>query len=191
MKLGRSAFAAVTLAVLLGTAAWGQAAPANRPDNLTGLHDFDFLRGTWKARHRVLKERLAGSRAWIEYDGTVTQRPLMGGWGNSGDNVFNKPGGAIRGVSLRAYDPKTAEWVVWWLDGRSPLGAVDPPIRGRFEKGVGRFYSDDTLRGKPISVRVTWTRPTPTTAHWEQAFSPDGGKTWEINWTTDFVRMSG
>jgi hypothetical protein len=81
--------------------------------------------------------------------------------------------------------------VVWWLDGRSPLGAVDPPIRGRFEKGVGRFYSDDTLRGKPIRVRVTWTRPTPTTAHWEQAFSPDGGKTWEINWTTDFVRMSG
>jgi hypothetical protein len=59
---------------------------------------------------------------------------------------------------------------------------------GRFENGVGTFYSDDTLRGKPVRVRFVWSNITATTAHWEQAFSPDGGKTWEVNWITDFKR---
>lgn len=156
--------------------------------DLSGLHDFDFLNGEWKAHHRRLKERFVGSSEWVEFDGTFSHRPLMGGFGNAGDNLFNLPDGAYRGVSLRSYDPKTAQWVVWWLDGRNPAGDVGPPTRGRFENGVGRFYSDDTLRGKPIRLRVTWTRPTPDTARWEQAFSADGGKTWEINWITDFTK---
>ncbi len=77
---------------------------------------------------------------------------------------------------------------MWWLDGRNPFGDLGPPIKGRFENGVGRFYSDDMLRRKPVRVRVTWTHDTPGTAHWEQAFSADGGKTWEINWTIDFIK---
>ena len=56
--------------------------------------------------------------------------------------------------------------------------------------GVGTFETDDTLRGKPIRVRFTWSKITPTSAHWEQAFSPDGGKTWEMNWTMEFERVS-
>lgn len=156
--------------------------------NLSGLHDFDFLNGDWKTHHRRLKDRFVGSSDWLEFDGTFSHRPLMDGWGNMGDNVFDMPGGAYRGVSLRAYDPKTAQWLVWWLDGRNPAGDMGPPTKGRFENGVGRFYSDDTLRGKPIRVRVTWTRPTPTTARWEQAFSADAGKTWELDWVTDFSK---
>jgi hypothetical protein len=156
--------------------------------NLAHLHDFDFLMGDWVAHHRRLKARLTGSTEWITYGGTVNQRPVMGGWGNSGDNVFDMPTGVVKGVSLRAYDQKTGEWLVWWLDGRDPVAGLGPPIRGRFEGGVGVFISDDTFEGRPIKVRVTWTRPTPTTARWEQAFSPDGGKTWEVNWITDFTR---
>jgi hypothetical protein len=156
--------------------------------DLSGVHDFDFLNGDWKTHHRRLKERFVSSSEWLEFDGTFSLRPLMAGWGNVGDNVFDMPGGAYRGVSLRAYDPKTSQWLVWWLDGRNPAGGVGPPTKGRFENGVGRFYSEDTLHGKPIRVRVTWTRPTPTTARWEQAFSADGGKTWAIDWVTDFSR---
>ena len=55
---------------------------------------------------------------------------------------------------------------------------------------MGTFYADDTLRGKPIHVRFTWSGITADSAHWAQAFSPDGGKTWETNWTSDFHRIS-
>ena len=112
----------------------------------------------------------------------------MDGLANMDDNVFDMPGGTYRGVALRSYDPKSGQWAIWWLDGRNPFGDLDPPVKGRFENGVGTFYADDTLRGKPIRVRFIWSHITATSAHWEQAFSPDGGKTWEINWLTDFRR---
>jgi hypothetical protein len=156
--------------------------------NLSGLHDFDFFVGTWRAHHRKLKERLAGSHDWVEFDGTLTMHELMNGHANEDESIFNVPGGAYRGVTLRAYDDVTGQWAIWWLDGRMPFAPLDPPVKGRFINGVGVFYSDDTLRGKPVRVRFTWSNISSTTAHWEQAFSGDGGKTWETNWTTDFTR---
>jgi hypothetical protein len=156
-----------------------------------GLHDFDFLKGEWRVHHRKLKDRLVGSREWIEFDGTCSTRLLMGGYANVDDNVLDTPDGTYRGVALRSYDPKTGEWTIWWLDSRMAGKPLDPPVKGRFENGVGTFYSDDTLRGKPIRVRYTWSHITPRSAEWEQAFSPDGGKTWEVNWRMDFVRESG
>jgi len=189
----------ITLVVALLAVATGSLISARSPQenskstsdsNLTGLHDFDFLVGKWQAHHRRLKERLANSHDWIEFEGTLTTFQLMGGWANTGDNVFKIPGGDVRGVSLRSYDQKTGLWAVWWLDGRNPSGNLDPPNKGRFENGIGTFYADDTLRGKPIRVRVMWSNITPTSARWEQALSPDGGKTWETNWITDFRRIS-
>ena len=161
------------------------------PANLAGVHDFDFLRGSWRVHHRKLKDRLVGSTDWVEFEGTCTMRPLMDGTSNVDDNVLNLPEGVYRGVGLRAFDPKTGLWAIWWLDSRMPHNPLDPPVKGRFENGVGTFLSDDTLRGKPIKVRYTWSHITPTTAQWEQAFSPDGGKTWELNWHMDFERVAG
>lgn len=188
----------VTLAVALLAAAIGSIVPvrssqdnpkALQATNLSSLHDFDFLVGRWQVHHRRLKERLANSHEWQEFDGTCVNFPLMGGWGNVDDNVINLPGDNYRGVGLRSYDPKTGQWAIWWLDGRNPFGDLDPPVKGRFEKGVGIFYADDTLRGKRIRMRFTWSKITPTSAHWEQAFSPDGGKTWEINWRMELRRI--
>ncbi len=185
---------ATTTALLFALAAAGAAATQDTPApaktaNLAGLHDFDFLVGDWRVRHRKLRERLADSHDWAQFDGTLSVRKLMDGWGNVGDNVFNLPDGVYRGASLRAYDPQTGQWSSWWLDGRSPAGKLDPPIRGSFKNGVGTFAADDTLDGKPIRVKATWSRITPTSVHWEQAFSADGGKTWEVNWTSEFQRV--
>ena len=163
----------------------GQAAP-----NLSGLHDFDFLVGSWRVHHKRLKERLANSHEWQEFEGTCTMRPLMNGYGNVDDNAIDLPGDNYRGIGLRSYDPKTGQWAIWWVDSRMPFNPLDPPVKGHFENGVGNFYSDDTLRGKTIRVRYTWSRITPTSAHWEQAYSPDGGKTWETNWLMEFERAS-
>src|SRR5688572_23991760 len=147
--------------------------------DLSGLHDFDFLVGEWRVHSRRLKERLAGSNEWEEFEGSIVSRRMMDGWANVDDTVFHTPQGIYRGVAPRAYDPKTGLWAIWWIDGRNPSGSVDPPVKGRFLNGVGTFYSSDTLRGKPIKVRFTWSHITPTSARWEQAFSHDDGKTWE------------
>ena len=157
--------------------------------DLSHLHDFDFLVGQWRVHHRRLKERLADNHEWVEFEGTCAMRKLMDGWGNVDDNVLDLPGGAYRAVGLRAYDPKTAQWAIWWLDARNPFGELDPPVKGRFENGVGMFETDTTLRGKSIRMRFTWSHITATSAQWEQAFSPDGGKTWETNWHMDFERV--
>lgn len=157
--------------------------------DLGGLHDFDLRAGHWLVHHRRLKERLADNHEWQEFDGTQDCRLLMDGYANVDENFFDMPGGAAyKGVTLRSYDPKTGQWSIWWLDGRTPSDPLDPPVRGRFVDGVGTFYADDTLRGKPIRIRFIWSNISANGAHWEQAFSPDGGKTWETNWTTDFRR---
>jgi hypothetical protein len=162
-------------------------APLQNAD-LSGLHAFDTRAGRWTAHHRRLKERLADNHEWQEFDGTQTAYRLLDGYANTDENVFRMPGGDYRGVTLRAYDPKSGQWAIWWLDARNPFGELDPPVKGRFVDGVGTFYADDTLRGKPIRVRFIWSQMTATSAHWEQAFSPDGGKTWETNWITDFKK---
>ena len=156
--------------------------------NLTGLRDFDFLAGEWHVRHRV--RRAAGRDSWLEFDGTCSNRGLMDGWSNVEEHTFTQPAGVSRGVSLRAYDPKTGQWAIWWIDGRAPHNALDPPVKGRFEDGVGTFHSDGTLDGKPIGMRFIWSRITPTSARWEQAYSADAGKTWETNWIMEFRRAS-
>jgi len=150
-------------------------------------HDWNWLVGSWKVHHRRLKARLVGSREWEEFDGTLVNWTTMGGAGNVGDNVMERPGATIRGVGIRAFDAKSGQWLVWWLNASDP--DIAPPMRGRFEGGIGTFFGDDTLNGKPILVRVRWSRITRTSAHWEQAFSPDGGTTWEVNWTSDFSRI--
>jgi hypothetical protein len=193
MKRSCVTVAAALLVALIGSIAPARSGQDNpkpiQTANLTGLHDFDFRVGQWQTHHRRLKERLGGSHEWVEFDGTQTMWKLMDGFANVDDNMFKMPDGEYRGVTLRAYDPKTGQWAIWWLDGRNPFGNLEPPVKGHFENGVGTFYADDTLRGKPIRVRFVWSHITSTSAHWEQAFSPDGGKTWETNWITDFRRV--
>ena len=189
MKLLRSLLVAAALcaATLSAQASQDPPKPAAAQD-MSGIHDFDFLAGSWRVHHRRLKARLAGSHEWIEFDGTCVMRPLLDGLGNVDDNFLDMPGGAYRGVGLRSYDPKDGKWTIWWLDSRNPSAPLDPPVRGSFKNGVGEFFSDDTLDGKPIRVRYIWSQIAPKSAHWEQAFSPDGGKTWETNWTMEFRR---
>jgi Protein of unknown function (DUF1579) len=192
MQTSRLNFAAPLLAGLawacVAHASQDNAPPKTQKPDLSGLHDFDLRVGEWTAHHRRLKERLAGSHEWVEFDGTQSFRLLMDGYANEDENTMSLPGDVYKGVTLRAYDPKTAQWAIWWLDGRSPHGDLDPPVKGRFVNGVGTFYADDTLRGKPVRVRFVWSNITANSAHWEQAFSPDGGKTWEVNWVTEFTR---
>ena len=184
--LAASFMAAFFLAVAPAFAAQDSPAPATSPAAVGWLHDFDFLFGDWKVHHHVFKVAL---NAWVDFEGTSSIRPIMDGAGNLEDNVLAAPSGTYRAAALRAYDQATGQWAIWWLDGRSPHGLLDPPVKGGFVQGVGNFYSDDILNGQPSRTRYTWSRITPTSARWEQAFSSDAGKTWVTNWTMDFTRV--
>ncbi len=151
--------------------------------------DFDFFFGNWTVKHRQLKQRLAGSVEWIEFGGTIAAQPIMGGAGNVDDTVIDKPDGTYRAATMRTYDAKTDAWAIWWFDGRTPHGKVDPPTIGRFEDGIGTFLADEMFEGKPIKVRFVWSHITAASARWEQAFSPDGGASWEVNWIMDITRV--
>jgi hypothetical protein len=39
-------------------------------------------------------------------------------------------------------------------------------------------------------VRFIWAKTDSNMPHFEQSFSDDGGKTWEVNWITDQTRVS-
>ena len=152
------------------------------------MRDFDFFIGSWKVCHRQLKARLAGCSEWVEFAGTCATQTTLGGQGNMDDNFLDKPDGAYRAVTLRAFDPRTGTWSIWWLDGRYP-GKLDVAMVGRFDDGVGTFLADDEFAGKAIKVRFLWSHITPSSCRWEQAFSEDGGRSWETNWIMDFTRV--
>jgi hypothetical protein len=167
-------------------------APAIAADAATTTdhaHDFDFLVGKWNVHHWRLKDRLMNSHEWVQFDGTSDMRMTMNGMGTFDDNYIGLPSGPYWAVGIRGFDPKTQTWAIWWLDARQPH-TLEPPVIGNFDfkGGVGTFEGDDTLRGKPVKVRFVWSKITANSAHWEQAFSPDGGKTWETNWRMNFTR---
>jgi hypothetical protein len=155
----------------------------------SGIHDFDFLEGAWVVEHRRLKHRLARSDEWERFSGTNEMRLMLGGAANMDDNVLNAPEGAYRAASIRAFEAGSRKWSIWWLDGRHP-GELDPPVVGVFCDGVGVFFGEATWNGKAIQVRFTWSEAGSASPRWEQAFSLDGGKTWETNWFMDFRRAS-
>lgn len=149
-------------------------------------HDWDWLAGRWNVQHRRLNSRLTGETQWTEFRGACAMVPTLNGFGNMGDNWLDLPSGAYRAMGIRAFNPETRQWSIWWLDER--VQTIDPPVRGGFANGVGTFTGDDTLRGQPIIVRFRWTDIATPHPHWEQAFSPDGGATWEVNWWMEFSR---
>lgn len=176
-------------AILSAALACGPALAQAPADTAAHIHDFDFIIGKWTVQHHRLKARLADSHEWEDFKGTSQVWKTLNGQGTFDENFIDIPSGGYWANGIRAFDPKTGLWAIWWLDARNPHD-LEVPVKGNFQNGEGAFYADDTLRGKPIKVRFTWTKITPTTAHWEQAFSPDAGKTWETNWVMDLARVA-
>jgi len=148
-------------------------------------NNFDWFVGTWTSEQRRLREVLAGNDDWYEFPGSHRSWSVLDGAGNFDEATFPTQGFA--GVTLRLYDKVRDEWSLYWASSRSGLSL--PPVVGRFgDDGRGVFTGDDVYDGQPINVRYVWSGITATTARWEQAFSTDGGTTWETNWIAEFSR---
>lgn len=153
-----------------------------------GQHDFDFEVGSWKIHLKRMLHPLTGSSQWIEFDGTSVTRQLWDGRAEIEEFETDGPSGRVEGMTLRLYDPKAHQWSLYWANGKTGQLAF-PATVGEFRNGVGEFYDQEAFNGREILVRYQWSKITLDSAHFEQAFSDDGGKTWEVNWITDQTRV--
>ncbi len=156
-----------------------------------GQRDFDWEIGTWKTQLRRLKNPLSGgSPQWVEYTGTTVVRKVWDGRANLVELNVNSKDGPIQALSLRLYNPKTRLWSLNFANQR--VGEISlPPPTGTFENGRGVFYSEEKLGDRPILVRFIMFDIKPNSARFEQAYSADNGKTWEVNWIATDTRIKG
>jgi hypothetical protein len=154
-----------------------------------GSRDFDFLFGDWDFQLRRLLHPLSGSNEWARLEGTLSCRPIWGGRANLDEVTLVNPqdGTKIVGLTLRLYDPATHLWSLYWANAKDGKIAGTPQ-KGRFVDGRGEFFDRDVYEGKEIVIRYVWSDISANSAHFEQAFSSDGGKSWETNWITDQKR---
>jgi hypothetical protein len=152
-----------------------------------GRHDFDFLFGRWSVRNRRLRDPLSGSESWYEFEATSTERPMLGGLANL--EQYDAPGAPrpIHAIAVRLFNTQTRTWSIYWSTAGS--GAFTVPTVGRFDNGAGTFLGHEVIEGREIVVRFTWARDGESKARWEQAFSGDGGGTWETNWEMECTRL--
>jgi len=164
-------------------------APPVIADQHDGSHDFDFLIGNWKAHVRRLPERLVGSQTWVEYDGISNHKKLLDSNANFEEfEVDNQEKHLhIKAQTLRLYNPESHQWSIYLLDVNKGLLSL-PPVVGQFSGNRGEFFDQEDYKGRMILVRYVWLNISPKSARMEQSFSPDGGKSWEVNWICELSR---
>src|SRR5215475_7922073 len=152
-----------------------------------GQHDFDFEIGTWKTHLRRLLHPLAGSTQWVVCDGTTVVRKVWDGRANLVELEADCPSGHFEGLSLRLYNPQSHQWNLNFANGAG--GTLGQATIGEFRNGRGEFYDQETLNGRAILVRFVISDVRADSCRFEQAFSGDGGKTWEVNWIATDTRV--
>lgn len=153
-----------------------------------GQHDFDFETGSWRIHLKRLLNPLTGSTSWVEFDGTSVTRKVWDGRADLEEFETDGPAGHIEGLTLRLYNTQTRQWSLYWANSKAgSMGG--PPNVGEFRNGRGEFFCQDTYKGRLVLVRYAWTNTNTNSPHFEQSYSDDGGKTWEVNWITDQTRV--
>jgi hypothetical protein len=173
--------------VALSQTAASQANAQSTNSARDGQHDFDFEIGTWKTHLKRLLNPLTGSTTWVEYEGTTVVRKVWQGRANLIELVADGPAGHFEGLSLRLYNPQARQWSLNFANANS--GAFAQPTIGEFKNGRGEFFDQEAFNGRAILVRFVISDITPNSCRFEQAFSNDGGKTWEVNWIATDTRV--
>lgn len=152
-----------------------------------GEHDFDFEIGTWKTHLTRLQHPLTGSTTWLTYEGTSVVRKVWGGRANLVELEVDGPAGHLQGLSLRLYNPDAHQWSLNYANAAG--GTIGTPTVGGFAGGRGEFYDQERLGDRMILVRNVFSDITADSCRFEQAFSDDGGETWEVNWIAVDTRI--
>ena len=165
----------------------GAVGAAHGSEPAGGDHDFDFEFGTWKTHISRLVHPLSGSTTWVEYEGTSVVRKIWDGRANLVELEVSGPSGHIEALSLRLYNPVSRQWSLNFSN--SSVGTLGQPTVGEFRNGRGEFYDQESFGERAILVRFVISEIKPDSCHFEQSFSTDGGRTWEVNWIATDTRM--
>jgi hypothetical protein len=152
-----------------------------------GQHDFDFEIGMWKTHLKRLVHPLSGSSTWVELNGTTVVRKVWNGRANLAELETDAASGHLEVLSLRLYDPQSRQWSLNSANIKS--GTLSVPTIGEFKDGRGEFFDQESFNGRTILVRNVWSDITADSCRFEQSFSDDGGKTWEVNWIAVDTRV--
>jgi hypothetical protein len=171
------------LAALFFLCAFTPAAPAR-----DGTHDFDWDGGSWRTHQRRLIHPLTGSTTWVTYTGTDVVTKI---WDGAYRAMIEADGSAghLEIFSIRLYDADSHQWSIYFTHPGS--GALTTPLVGEFANGRGDFIDQESYQGRMILVRFSVSDFDENRCHFEQAFSDDGGKNWEVNFIVDETRVSG
>src|SRR6185295_9699677 len=167
----------ILIALIAATVVCAGSAMSQQKD---AQRDFDFEIGLWKTHLRRLVRPLTGSTTWVEYEGTTKVTKVLDGRANLVELKVSGPSGTIEGLSLRLYNPQSRQWSLNFANIND--GQLTPGTIGEFRNGRGEFYNQDTLNGRSILVRFVISDITANSCRFEQSFSADGGRTWELNW---------
>ena len=161
---------------------------AEQPSVRDGQHDFDFDFGKWKTHSSRLLHPLSGSKEWADMDGYTIVSKVWNGRANLAEYKGDGPSSYVELMALRYYNPEARQWGVAFATPGS--GTLSIPCIGEFRNGRGDFYDQEEFNGKYILVRFSIWKISEITAQSEQAFSDDGGTTWEVNWVNNYTRAS-
>jgi len=184
---------ALAIGILQPSLAQAQASSSNAPPEMKserdGAHDFDFLIGNWKAHVRRLPDRLVGSNTWDEYNGISNHKKLLDSNANFEEFEVDSPEKHlhIKAQTLRLYNPESHQWSIYLVDLDKGVLSL-PPVVGQFSGNRGDFFDQEVYKGRAILVRYVWLNISRRSARMEQSFSPDGGKSWEVNWICELSR---
>jgi hypothetical protein len=165
-------------------------AQTGKPDDDAAAHAFDFWIGDWNIQQKILQK----NGRWLAFDARTSVSPTLDGlaliehW--EGKVQFFWEGmrepKSIKGLSVRAYDPKSGKWYIYWMDTLRPY--FGSGYSGGFENGRGQFFRAwEAPNGKRLG-RITFRKISSSSVDWELAVSKDEGKNWSMLWTMHMVR---
>ena len=146
-------------------------------------HAFDFDLGTWHTQSSRLMHPLTGSTTWADLEWQTVVHRVWGGRAPTWRNMW----ATARLGTCNCWRWSSIQIHEWNLDFATPnVGRLGEPGVGQCKDGR---CSATRRSAADVWIRFSIWKISEDSAQSEQAFSNDGGRSWEINWINKYTRM--
>ena len=173
---------------ILAAALAACASPIGAAPVRDGLHDVDFNLGKWHTSIRRYADPFSAPSHFASLEGTVTVRPVWNGKALLEEIEADGPNGHWQGLTLFLYNPQSGQWSQNYANaaqGHFEAAATIGEQRGRDIE----LYSTDTAGGRAILVKGLWSEIEPDSHRYTEAYSDDGGRTWQTAFDARLTRI--